>query len=53
VEDRILNLKEDETGFQKISTLTMNGRPQKFRVQETILEVTLGPADPAQKQCNL
>jgi hypothetical protein len=41
VEDRILNLKEDEIGFQKISTLTMNGRPQKFRVQETILEVTL------------
>jgi hypothetical protein len=41
VEDRILNLKEEETGFQKISTLTMNGRPQKIRVQETILEVTL------------
>jgi hypothetical protein len=41
VEDRILNLKEEETGFQKISMLTMNGRPQKFRVQETILEVTL------------
>ncbi len=41
VEDRILNLKEDEWGFEKVSSLTMNGRPQKFSVHETILEVQL------------
>ncbi|HUQ96036.1 MAG TPA: M1 family metallopeptidase [Chitinophagaceae bacterium] len=41
VEDRIQSLKEDETGYQKITTLTMNGRAQKFAVHETILEVQL------------
>jgi hypothetical protein len=41
VEHRIANLKEDEWGFQKVSSLTMNGRPQKFTVHETILEVPL------------
>jgi Peptidase family M1 domain len=41
VRDRILNLKPDETGYQKILTLKMNGRPQKFKVLETILEVEL------------
>lgn len=41
VEDRILNLKEDETGYQKITALTMNGHAQKFIVHETILEVQL------------
>lgn len=41
VEDRILNLKEEEWGFQKVSSLTMNGRAQKIAVHETILEVTL------------
>src|SRR5215204_1158580 len=41
VEDRILNLKESELGYQKIASLTMNGRPQKFEVHETILEVQL------------
>ncbi len=41
VEDRIANLKENEIGFQKISSLKMNGRPQKFNYHETILEVVL------------
>ncbi|RYY55872.1 MAG: M1 family peptidase [Chitinophagaceae bacterium] len=41
VKDRIKNLKPDEIGYQKILKLTMNGRPQKFEVLETILEVRL------------
>jgi hypothetical protein len=41
VMDRILNLKENEIGYQKILSLKMNGRPQKYEVKETILEVTL------------
>ena len=41
VKDRILNLKTDETGYQKIISLKMNGRPQTFKVLETILEVKL------------
>jgi hypothetical protein len=41
VEDRIYHLKEDETGYQKIISLKMNGQPQHFKVLETILEVEL------------
>jgi len=41
VRDRILNLKPDETGYQKILSLKMNGRPQHFKMLETILEVKL------------
>lgn len=41
VKDRILNLKPDEIGYQKVLSLKMNGRPQKFEVLETILEVKL------------
>ena len=41
VRDRIHNLKPDEIGYQKILSLKMNGRDQKFEVRETILEVTL------------
>lgn len=41
VKDRIANLKPDEIGYQKISSLKMNGRPQKFEYHETILEVEL------------
>src|SRR5260221_12593316 len=41
VKDRILNLKPDEIGYQKIISLKMNGRPQNFKVLETILEVKL------------
>ncbi len=41
VKDRILKLKEDEIGFQKIISLKMNGVPQPFKYHETILEVNL------------
>ena len=41
VKDRILNLKEDEIGYQKIVSLKMNGVPQPFKYHETILEVML------------
>jgi hypothetical protein len=41
VRDRILNLKPEEIGYQKILALKMNGRSQKFKVLETILEVEL------------
>jgi hypothetical protein len=41
VKDRIMNLKPDEIGYQKIISLKMNGSPQNFLVKETILEVKL------------
>jgi hypothetical protein len=41
VKDRILNLKPDEIGYQKILSLKMNGRKQNFKMHETILEVDL------------
>ncbi len=44
VKDRILKLKEDEIGYQKIISLKMNGVPQPFKYHETILEVNLTKA---------
>ena len=41
VRDRIQNLKPEEYGYQKILSLKMNGRTQKFKTEETILEVEL------------
>lgn len=41
VKDRIINLKPEEQGYQKISSLKLNGKPQNFTVHETILEVNL------------
>jgi hypothetical protein len=41
VKDRIANLKDNEIGYQKILSLKMNGKPQSYKVLETILEVTL------------
>ena len=41
VRDRILNLKPDEIGYQKILSLKLNGRPQQYKMLETILEVKL------------
>ena len=41
VRDRISKLKEDEIGYQKILSLKMNGVPQPFTYDETILEVSL------------
>jgi len=50
VKDRIYNLKPDEIGYQKIISLKMNGREQKFNVLETILEVKLDkPIPPKSK----
>src|SRR5882757_7058226 len=36
VKDRILNLKPEEIGYQKVLSLTMNGIAQPFQVDETI-----------------
>ncbi|MCH5598127.1 gluzincin family metallopeptidase [Niabella ginsengisoli] len=44
VKDRIQNLKPDEIGYQKIKSLKLNGVPQKFEEQETILMVPLTKA---------
>ncbi len=39
--DRILHLKPEEIGYQNIISLKMNGIPQKFQINETIMEVIL------------
>lgn len=44
VRDRILHLNEDEIGFQRIKTLTQNGKDVSFNIDQTILAVDL--ADP-------
>ncbi|WP_300597977.1 M1 family metallopeptidase [Niabella sp.] len=50
VKDRISNLKPDEIGYQKVNTLRMNGMPQQYDVQGTILIVKLTrPILPGQK----
>ncbi len=41
VRDRISKLTADEIGYQKITSLKMNGVPQPFKYHETILEVNL------------
>ena len=41
VRDRIGKLTSEETGYQKITSLKMNGIPQPFQYRETILEVNL------------
>jgi len=41
VRDRILNLKPDEIGYQKVLSLKMNGIAQPYTEKETILEVKL------------
>jgi len=41
VEDRIVNLAPDEIGYEKVSSIKMNGREQKTKLHETILEVIL------------
>ena len=46
VKDRIYNLKPDETGYQRIVSLKMNGTTQPFVIRETILEVKLLKAIP-------
>jgi hypothetical protein len=50
VRDRILNLKENEIGYQKVKWLKLNGVLQKTIEHETILEVQLSkPILPKQK----
>lgn len=41
IRNRILYLKPNEIGYQKIISLKMNGVPQPFKYHETILEVNL------------
>lgn len=41
VKDRIANLKPDEIGYEKVTSIKMNGRAQKTKLHETILEVNL------------
>lgn len=41
VRDRISKLKPDQIGYQKIQSLKMDGRAQRYIVKETILEVVL------------
>ena len=49
VRDRILYLKDDEIGYQRVRSLKMNGVAQKFTEQETILQVSLSqPVLPGQ-----
>ncbi len=41
VSDRIMNLKEDEIGYQKINSLKQDGAELQYEVSGTILEVKL------------
>lgn len=41
VRDRISKLKPDEVGYQNVATIKLNGRVQKTKLHETILEVIL------------
>ena len=53
VRDRISKLKEEETGYQKITSLRMNGVPQPFVYHETILEVKLTQPIPPKAKVKL
>lgn len=44
VKDRIANLKPDEIGYQKVASVSINGKNQKLKEHETILEVVLDRA---------
>ncbi|MBS1600294.1 MAG: M1 family metallopeptidase [Bacteroidetes bacterium] len=41
IADRISHLKPNEIGYQKVLSLKMNGVPQSFKEEETILQVKL------------
>jgi len=41
VKDRILHLKPDEIGYQKVAYVNINGKAQTLKEHETILEVAL------------
>lgn len=50
VRDRIYNLKEDEIGYQRVRTLTQDGKAVKFETEGTILVVELDkPIKPGKK----
>lgn len=53
VRDRILHLKEDEIGYQKILSLTQNGTPVTFTVSETVLIVELNDPIPPGGQATM
>ena len=42
VYDKISKLTEEEIGFQKIKSATVNGAPQQIKERETIIEIVLG-----------
>ncbi|WP_338110676.1 M1 family metallopeptidase [Roseivirga pacifica] len=49
VQDRISKLSDDEIGYQKIKTLTMNGKAVEHKTEGTVLEVKLPqPIKPGQ-----
>lgn len=52
VRDRIFNLKEDEIGYQKIKSLKQNGKPLKYEVVGTVLEVQLNEPIKAGQSAN-
>jgi hypothetical protein len=41
IRDRIVNLKPNEIGYENVTSIKMNGRVQKTKLHETILEVIL------------
>uniref|UniRef100_UPI0040487D0E M1 family metallopeptidase n=1 Tax=Roseivirga sp. TaxID=1964215 RepID=UPI0040487D0E len=49
---RIFNLKEDEIGYQKIKSLKQNGKPLKYEVVGTVLEVKLNEPIKAGQSAN-
>ena len=52
VKDRIFHLNEDEQGYQKVNSLTQNGKAVKYVMEGTILEVTLDKPILPGKTCN-
>ena len=50
VRDRISKLKEDEIGYHQILSLTQDGKPVRYTIEGTILEVALNkPVKPKRK----
>ncbi|HLO79912.1 MAG TPA: M1 family metallopeptidase [Chitinophagaceae bacterium] len=41
IADKIIRLKPEETGYQKLNLVKINGKPQQTELQETILKVVL------------
>lgn len=47
IKDTLIGLKENETGWQKILSVKVNGVPQKYYYRETVLEVVLSKPLPS------